>query len=113
MQTKDKQAKNLPRTRCNGLTGNVINNSIVPERRSSLQLLIVKAETKNIKRSGIHSNRGRISTTFRAKKLSTQKKTNIQAIKNTPKKIKATGDEKYCENSFFATALIFLNINSP
>ena len=75
-------------------TGAVSRNSSVPARRSSLHMRMVIAETRKIKRIGIHSNSGRTSAMLRAKKRSTQKKMKSSAARNTPMKMKAAGEEK-------------------
>ena len=75
-------------------TGAVSRNSSVPARLSSLHIRMVMAETRKIRRMGIHSNSGRTSAMLRAKKRSTQKKMNSRAARNTPMKMKAAGEEK-------------------
>jgi len=76
MASSVQQARNLPSTNSQPLTGNVATNSRVPVRRSSLHMRMVKAAHRKMSNTGIHSNMGRTSATLRAKYASTQKNTN-------------------------------------
>src|SRR5690349_18679128 len=111
MATRARQARNLPSTRWMGLAGEVIRNSSVPARRSSLHMRMVRPETRKISSTGIHSNSGRMSAMLRAKKRETQKKVNRQTARNTPMKMKAASEEKNEANSLRATRKI-LDIGS-
>jgi hypothetical protein len=88
------QASILPKTSCGVDTGKVIRNSTVPERRSSLHILMVSDETRKMRSKGIHSKSGRTSEIFLAKNCETQKNKKRFMARKTPRKRNATGEEK-------------------
>src|SRR5579883_2054153 len=88
-------------------------NSSVPARRSSLHMRMVSAETRKMRRTGIHSKSGRTSAMFLAKKRSTQKKMNSSAAKKTAMKMKAAGEEKREASSLRAMRKILDMGRSP
>ncbi len=85
MASRTQQARNLPTTNSQPLTGTVATNSSVPVRRSSLHMRMVSAAERKTSSTGIHSNIGRTSATLRAKKASTQKKTNSVNARKAPR----------------------------
>jgi hypothetical protein len=87
-------ARNLPRTSCTLLTGNVNRTSSVPDRCSSLHCRMVSAATRKIRSTGIQLNIGRTSAMPRAKKVLTQKKVKRVTARNAPMKMIAIGEPK-------------------
>ena len=87
-------ATSFPSTSCSRGMGRVSNTSIVPTRCSSLHWRMVSVATRKIITTGIHWKRGRMSAMLRAKNASTQKKRKKVTTRNTPTKIRASGEPK-------------------
>jgi hypothetical protein len=94
MPSSAQHARNFPKTSSQVVAGSVRINSWVPLRRSSLHIRIVSADERKISKTGIHSNIGRTSRIFRAKKASPQKNTNSVKPRNASKNRYPIGDPK-------------------
>ena len=98
--TSIRPERNLPSTRCSRLTGLVNRFSIVPERRSSDQVRMVRVAARKMSSTGNHLNSGRASAMFLAKKVSIQKNRNSIAARKAPRNSNAAGEAKNSANSF-------------
>ena len=97
--TSSRLARNLPSTRCSRLTGLVNRFSIVPARRSSDHVRIVRVAARKMSSTGNHLNNGRASAMFLAKNVSIQKNRKSIITRKAPRNSNAAGEAKNSVNS--------------
>ena len=86
---------------------------MVPARRSSDQLRMVKVAARKMSKAGSHLNRGRVSAMFLAKNVSIQKNRNSVTTRKAPRNNSAAGDAKNSANSLRIILMMLLIFSVP
>ena len=86
---------------------------MVPARRSSDQLRIVKVAARKMSRAGNHLNSGRASAMFLAKNVSIQKNRNSVTTRKAPRNNNAAGEAKNSANSLRTILMVSCMLRAP